>query len=412
MKIKSVKGTNDFLPNDAEIRDYLQNKILETYKSYGFSRIYTPILEDIENLEKSDGGENLNLIYKILKRGEKLTSAIDAGDFGSLADLGLRYDLTLPLSRFYAANKDKLPTPFKCIQIDQVFRAERPQKGRDREFVQCDIDILGSSKPECEIELIDATAAALLNVGLKNFKVKVNDRRILNGILIDFGCKQEDVVSVCISLDKLDKMEISQVAEELLNKGFEKSFVEKCTQFFSNQNIKLEDLKSFSSAAEYVENLQYIISSANQTANGNYYVEYCPMLVRGQGYYTGPVFEVESADFSCSVGGGGRYDNLVGKFTNQSVPAVGFSIGFERIFSILKQKGFAVPQQKAKIAVIYDAQNFIVALKKAKELQSKYNTTLVETSNKFGKLLAKLEAQGFDGFYNVETEQTKIFKKV
>ena len=185
MKINPLKGMKDYLPQEQRIRDFVQGRILEVYRGNGFERIATPMLEDMENLDKSEGGDNLNLIFKVLKRGEKLTAALENG--GDLADMGLRYDLTLPLSRYYAANKDKLPSPFKVIQTDRVFRAERPQKGRMREFVQCDIDVLGDESCNAEIELIDTTARALLSIGFNDFTVNINDRRLLRGMLTSMG---------------------------------------------------------------------------------------------------------------------------------------------------------------------------------------------------------------------------------
>ena len=225
MKITPVKGTNDYLPKEVEIRDYLQDKILKVYKANGFEHIITPIIEDIENLDKSEGGENLNLIFKILKRGDKLEKALNSGvsadNENELSDMGLRYDLTLPLSRYYANNKDKLTLPMKCIQIDRVYRAERPQKGRLREFIQCDIDIIGSDSTDSEIELILTTTEALDAIGLKNYKVKLNDRRLLRAVLESFGFKSEELDSVCITFDKMDKIGLSGVKEELTDKGFD-----------------------------------------------------------------------------------------------------------------------------------------------------------------------------------------------
>ena len=208
MKITSVKGTNDYLPNEVEIRDYLQERILSVYKENGFEHIITPAIEDIENLDKSDGGENLNLIFKIMKRGDKLDKALASGvtaaNENELADMGLRYDLTLPLSRYYANNKDKLTLPMKCIQIDRVYRAERPQKGRLREFIQCDIDIIGSESTDSEIELILTTTKALKAIGMKNFKVKINDRRLLRSFLQNCGFTEDQLDSACITFDKMD----------------------------------------------------------------------------------------------------------------------------------------------------------------------------------------------------------------
>jgi len=406
MKTTPVKGTNDYLPSQAELRDFLQGKILQTYKEQGFSRVYTPILEDIENLEKSDGGDNLNLIYKILKRGEKFSSAIENKDFNNLADLGLRYDLTLPLTRFYSNNKANLPSVFKCIQIDRVYRAERPQKGRDREFVQCDIDILGSSSPNCEVELIDTTANALLNIGLSKFKIRINDRRLLRQLLLNFGFLPEQLDSVCITFDKMDKIGADGIKEELISKEFNLEAINKLYNFVLSLPVTIEDMSKLCGEMPEIEQLKYIISSVEKLSQGKYGIVFDISLVRGQGYYTGAVFEIQSEEYSCSVGGGGRYDNLVGKFTGNSVPAVGFSIGFERIYSILSQKENIITNQKPKIAVFYSENNFVQAFEYAKTLKQDYLISLFEMPNKFGKFLNRLAEQNFKFYVVPEESQT------
>lgn len=410
MKITSVKGTNDYLPKETKLRDYLQGKILETYRSCGFERITTPILEEIENLDKSEGGENLGLIFKVLKRGDKLEKALGAGNPKDLADLGLRYDLTLPLSRYYACHRADLPTPFKCIQIDQVFRAERPQKGRLRQFVQCDIDILGSDSVNCEIELITTTAKALLNVGIRNFKVKINDRRILKSLIYAAGFTPDDADSVCIVFDKMDKIGAEGVAAELMEKGFAADTVKKFTDLMSITPFTLAEAEKYCEDNAPIERLRHIIDTVTKLSGASYSIVYDKSLVRGQGYYTGTIFEIESLDFGSSIAGGGRYDNMIGKFLNESVPAVGFSIGFERIASILTDANYQIPEDKKRIALIYDAADILPALAKADEYRSQYEVALCERPKKLGKLLGKLEEQGFYGCYILnESEEIKVF---
>ncbi len=411
MKTTSVKGTNDYLPKQAELRDYLQSKILQTYLAQGFNRIYTPIIEDIENLEKSDGGDNLNLIFKVLKRGDKLTSCLDKGEYSNLADLGLRYDLTLPLTRFYSNNKANLPSVFKVIQIDRVYRAERPQKGRDREFVQCDIDILGSSSPNCEVELIDTTATALLNIGISNFTIRINDRRILKTLLLSFGFNEGDLDSVCVSFDKMDKIGSDGIKAELAEKGFNEKAIEKLCNLVSSLPIDVDNIAKLCGNIPEIEQLKYIINSVKTLAEGKYGIKFDISLVRGQGYYTGAVFEIESEEYSCSIGGGGRYDNLVGKFTGENVPAVGFSIGFERIFSMLNNKNYKIENAKEKCAVIYKNEDFVNAFNFAKTLKNNYSIALFEMPNKMGKLLNKLAESGFTKYLVFgETTQPKELK--
>ncbi len=412
MKTNSVKGTFDYLPKEALIRDYLQDQILKTYRSCGFERIITPILEDIENLDKSEGGENLNLLFKILKRGEKLTEAIESGNPKDLTDMGLRYDLTLPLSRYYANNRANLATPFKVIQIDQVFRAERPQKGRLREFMQCDIDILGSSSNSCEIELIDTTAKALLNIGIKNFKIRINDRRILKNIILSAGFTDADIESVSVTFDKMDKIGAEGVKEELLAKEFDAVVVDKFISIISITPFTLEEASKYCEDKSAIENVREIIAAVNEISDGKYGIEYDRSLVRGQGYYTGTIFEIESLDFGSSIGGGGRYDNMIGKFIGENVPAVGFSIGFERIFSILKDKNFTVPDGRPRLAVIYPAGEVTKAIKLADTYRGEYDVTLYEKPKKIGKLFNKLEESGYYGcIITDEASEIKVLQK-
>ena len=417
MKVTSVKGTNDYLPNEVEIRDYLQNKILSVYTENGFEHIVTPILEDIENLDKSDGGENLNLIFKIMKRGDKLDKALAKGvtseNENELADMGLRYDLTLPLSRYFANNKDKLTLPMKCIQMDRVYRAERPQKGRLREFIQCDIDIIGSESADSEVELILTTTKALKAIGLKNFKVKLNDRRLLRAVLMQMGFAEDELDSVCITFDKMDKIGMDGVKAELTEKEFDSAAIEKFVGFLSKNDFSLESLKNMLEDKTPVESLEYIMNSVGELSDNSFDVVFDLSLVRGQGYYTGTVFEVESIDFKGAVAGGGRYDNLIGKFLNQSIPAVGFSIGFERIFSILMENGVDIEHRTKKIAVIYDEGSLVEAVKTADKLRSEGNiASIYVRPKKMGKFLNKLEERNYDGFIVAgQGDEVSLFEK-
>lgn len=408
MKITPVKGTADYLPNEVLIRDYLQNSILETYRSCGFERISTPIIEDIENLDKSDGGENLNLIFKIMKRGEKLEEALSTGNEKEIADMGLRYDLTLPLTRYYANNRAKLQNPFKVIQIDRVYRAERPQKGRMREFYQCDIDIIGSDSWTAEVELITTTAKALHNIGFTRFGIRINDRRLLKAIIMGAGFAENECDSVCISLDKLDKIGFDGVKAELIEKGFDSANVGKLIDSIGTTPFTLDDAEKLCGKLDCIDNLRKIMDAANSLADG-FEVTYDMTLVRGQGYYTGTVFEISSPDFKGAIGGGGRYDNLIGKFLGESIPAVGFSIGFERLCAILLEQKYKIPTQKKKFAVIYNDDNFIDALKYADTLRDEYDVALYQSVKKLGKLFAKFEESGFCGCRVMGQDEVKHF---
>ncbi len=396
MKITTLKGTNDYLPEETQLRDYLQNSILNTYTDAGFERIMTPALEDIENLDKSDGGDNLNLIFKIMKRGDKLSKAIVSGDEKNLCDMGLRYDLTLPLSRYYANNREQLVLPAKCIQIDKVYRAERPQKGRLREFVQCDIDIIGSSSVSSEIELIHTTAKALLSLNITDFTVKINDRRILRGLLSAVGFEENQLDSVCITFDKLDKIGSEGVIAELKEKAFDGGAVSKFEEVISKP-MTLDSVKNVC-GNETAENIEYIIKAVETLANKAYNIEFDISLVRGQGYYTGTVFEIVSDKFRGSIAGGGRYDNLIGKFTGENIPAVGFSIGFERIFALLTETGYKIPDAKKRIALLYDSTQITDAIIAAEQLRDEYDVVIYEKPKKLSKYLDKIQSKGYYGF--------------
>ena len=402
MKTNALKGMKDILPAEQKLRDYVQGKILETYRASGFERISTPMLEDAENLDKSDGGDNLNLIFKVLKRGEKLEAALTATpvEEKALSDMGLRYDLTLPLTRFFAANKNELQFPFKVIQTDRVFRAERPQKGRSREFVQCDIDILGDSSCNAEVELIDVTARALLNIGFDNFVININDRRILRNMLENMGFAPDTLDSVCITFDKMDKIGAQGVEAELKEKQLPDGAIKALVDFIAQgTNITLDSVVSKCADTSIADDLKYIISTVEKVSGGKYKINYTPNLVRGQGYYTGVVFEIGSPDFSGAVGGGGRYDNLIGKFIGQQVPAVGFSIGFERICSILLEKNYKIPGEKEKCALLYDDQtDFPEVMAQAAKLREQFTVAILKKAKKPGPQYDMLEKQGYTKF--------------
>lgn len=399
MKKTPVKGTRDYLPREVLIRDYLQDVILRTYRDAGFERITTPIMEEASNLDGSEGGENLKLIFKILKRGQKLSDALESGDATEkeLSDIGLRYDLTLPLSRYYANNQNELLSPFKVIQMDRVYRAERPQKGRLREFTQCDIDIIGNESRDAEVELILTTAKALERVGLKNFVVKLNDRRILRSVFAYAGFDETDFEKTAIIFDKLDKIGIDGVRQELSENNFDADAVEKFIGLFESGTLDLNAVEKVCDA-EFVSDLKYIMDTVRAASDNKIQLEFAPSLVRGQGYYTGTIFEVEAEGYSGAVAGGGRYDRMIGKFIGRDIPAVGFSIGFERIFGILMDENYEIPNQKKKIAVFYDADTYAKALVFAESLRGEYMVSVMARPKKLGKQLNRLEEQGFDGY--------------
>lgn len=359
LKKKPVTGMKDMMPAEMEIRDYLIQLIKDTYKTFGFQSIETPCVEHIENLCSKQGGDNEKLIFKIMKRGEKLKIA-EAKEENDLADGGLRYDLTVPLARYYANHSNELPAPFKALQIGNVWRADRPQRGRFRQFVQCDIDILGEGSNLAEIELILATTAMLGKLNFKNFTVCINDRNILKSMAAYSGFKEEDYDEVFIILDKMDKIGAEGVSKELQEMGYSEENVNTYLKLFGEvandvtgiRYLK-EKLGDFLSD-ETAESMEMIMSSVDAAKECEFNLKFDPTLVRGQSYYTGTIFEVTMDDFGGSVAGGGRYDKMIGKFTGQDTPACGFSIGFERIVMLLLENGYQLPSKRAKKAYLLD----------------------------------------------------------
>ena len=359
LKKKPVTGMKDVMPAEMEIRDYLIGLIKDTYKTFGFQSMETPCVEHIENLCSKQGGDNEKLIFKILKRGEKL-KIDEAKEENDLVDGGLRYDLTVPLARYYSNHANELPSPFKALQIGSVWRAARPQKGRFRQFVQCDIDILGEASNLAEIELILATTAMLGKLDFKNFTVCMNDRNILKSMAAYSGFKEEDYDEVFIVLDKMDKIGPEGVEAELIEMGYTRESVKTYLSLFdevasdvSGVRYLKEKLGDYLSD-ETADGLELIMSSVEAAKECDFKLQFTPTLVRGQSYYTGTIFEVTMDDFGGSVAGGGRYDKMIGKFTGQDTPACGFSIGFERIVMLLLENGYKVPGGRQKKAYLLE----------------------------------------------------------
>lgn len=395
---KPVRGTRDILPEEMKIRDRLEQQILAVYRTHGFSRIETPVMENLELLLGSDGGENLKMLFTILKRGEKLDLSQDAR-VSDLCDMGLRFDLTLPLSRFYSNNQEVLETPFKAIQIGNVFRAERPQKGRFRAFKQCDIDIIGDPTVRAEIELMDTTAKALLTMGFAGFTIKVNHRQLLSEVIIKAGFAADQVGTVCISLDKMDKIGVAGVTGELLEKGHEQEKVDKLMACVTG--INLDNLGQWVEDATAVAELTEVINTVKTLAKEQFEVVFDFSLIRGMGYYTGLIFEVSYGPYGYSIAGGGRYDNMIGKYNKVSVPAVGFSIGFERIITILMEEQKNAREIDPAIILFYDPQtdSMVAVIGEADRWRSQgYQVNLVAMKKKFGKQITAWDNGQYQGF--------------
>ena len=398
---KPVTGMKDILPEEMAIRNYCIRVIRETYAKFGFSSIETPAVEHIENLLSKQGGENEKLIFKILKRGEKLKLQ-EAEKEEDLTDSGLRYDLTLPLCRYYSAHAEELPSPFKALQIGNVFRADRPQRGRFRQFTQCDIDVLGDPSCLSEIDLILATTTVLSRLDFHNFTIRINDRRLLKEAAKRAGFEEKDYEKVFIILDKMDKIGMEGVRKELLE-NYSESTVNSYLGRFRGHADSLTD-EDIAFMQEVESPLPEIIATVDEVKTADFRIVYDPTLVRGMGYYTGPIFEIAMDEYGGSVGGGGRYDEMIGKFTGQPTPAVGFSIGFERIIMLLLEKGFRVPGEDRKRAVLIDkkvsAQRLAEIFREAMELRNQGQVVDISRMKKNKKFQ---KGQLTDaGFYDID----------
>ena len=408
---KPVNGMKDILPAEMEIRDYVTSVIKDTYRSFGFTPIETPCMENIANLSNKQGGENEKLIFKVLKRGEKLNLET-AKEEADVVDFGMRYDLTVPLSRFYANHANDLPTPFKALQIGSVWRADRPQRGRYRQFTQCDIDILGEPSNLAEIELITATTTTIGRLGFKNFEIRINERRILKAMAAYSGFEEKDYDSIFITLDKMDKIGLEGVAAELEEEGYAKESIDKYLELFE----LLKDRKDVAEGVAFLkdklgdfldqgvaDSLTEIATAVNATKNAEFTLVFDPTLVRGMSYYTGTIFEIAMPELGAACGGGGRYDKMIGKFTGNDVPACGFSIGFERIILLLMESGFKIPERPKRVAYLvekkYPAEKLVDVMKQAKEARENGQQVLVVRMNKNKKFQKEqLSKEGYEEF--------------
>lgn len=408
---KPVNGMKDILPYEMEVRDYVTSIIKDTYRSFGFTPIETPAMESIGNLSNKQGGENEKLIFKVMKRGEKLNIA-EATTEEQVVDFGMRYDLTVPLCRFYSNHANELTSPFKALQIGSVWRADRPQRGRYRQFTQCDIDILGEPSNLAEIELILATTTTLGRIGFKNFEIRINERRILKAMAAYAGFSEEDYDSIFITLDKMDKIGLDGVSAELLEAGYSKESIDKYVGLFAalegvkdvaaGMEVLLDKLGEFLDT-EVADWMREIATAVNATKEAQFELVFDPTLVRGMSYYTGTIFEIAIPEFGGSCGGGGRYDKMIGNFTGQNTPACGFSIGFERIILLLMEQEFKVPGANKKVAYLvekgYPAEKLAEVMAQAKAAREQGQTVLVVRMNKNKKFQKEqLTNEGYEEF--------------
>lgn len=409
--VNPVKGMRDFLPQDKAIREHAMGIIREEYRKNGFTEIETPVVEDIDRLVKSDGGDNTKLLFKILKRGEKLK--LDKEDLTErdVVDFGLRFDLTIPFSRFYSSHQNDLPKIFKGTQMGYVFRAERPQKGRFRSFVQCDIDILGDPTNTAEMELINGVSNTLLKLGIKGFNVKINDRRLLRDVILYCGFTIEEFPNVCIILDKADKIGIDGVERELTKEEYSSDAIAKLLEVMikiGESGIEyLAALEGIS--GEAIQSVKEIMTVIDGLAEDRYKVTFDFTLVRGMGYYTGTIFEIGYGELGYSIAGGGRYDDMIGSMTGKDTPAAGFSIGFERIIEIIKEQETGVNDINSLCLIFSPDDNMLSVMKLAEKLRNDYDMVSVfRREKKFAKQLNRMMNSGFKCFATYSDEEVKI----
>ncbi len=414
---KPVNGMKDIMPEEMQIRDYVMGVIKETYGKFGFTPMETPCMENIENLSSRQGGENEKLLFKVLKRGAQLnleTAKTDA----DVVDFGMRYDLTVPLVRYYANHANGLPTPFKALQMGNVWRADRPQKGRYRQFMQCDIDILGEESNLAEIELILATTTTLGKIGFKNFEIRINDRRILKAMAAYSGFGEADYDNIFITLDKMDKIGIEGVERELTEAGYDSGNIDRYLTLFKDMEASGDTLAFIEERVtgfldeDVRTSFREIIESVNATKGDYFRLVFDPTLVRGMSYYTGTIFEIAMPELGARCGGGGRYDKMVGRFTGKDVPACGFSIGFERIILILMESGFKVPDQSKKVAYLIEkgvsGESLCRIIAQAQEERQSGAQVLVARMNKNKKFQKEqLTAEGYEEFKQFYKEGLK-----
>ena len=419
MQAQKAEGTRDLIGAEMRAWQKMQQIAAGVFEPFGFKPIETPAIEQVDVFVHGIG-QSTDVVRKEMFRvfsGANLERVFTEGTDTKLKPkqrLALRPEGTAGVVRAVVENNlvPQGSTPFKAYYAEAMFRGERPQKGRLREFVQCDIDILGDESPNAEVELIDVTTRALLNIGFTGFTVNINDRRILRGMLESMGFAADTLDSVCITFDKMDKIGAEGVKAELTEKQLPEAAIHALADFIAAGDVTLDAVAARCADPAIADDLKYVLATANTLAAGRYQVAYCPSLVRGQGYYTGMVFEITCPQFSGAVAGGGRYDNMIGKFLGTKVPAVGFSIGFERVCGILLEQGYQIPGAKQKIALLYGKDtDFPAVLRKAAALREQYNVTVLPQGKKLGKQLGQLEAAGFAGAAFMDKDEVKIFAK-
>ena len=415
MKISTnpVRGCKEYLPNEMCVRDKVISIIKRTYENNGFNLIKTPILENLEWLTHGDEGENTTPMFQTIKRGAELDLTRTNLTEKDITAEGLKYDQTVPLVRFWCNNREKLTFPFKSIQIDESFRAERPQKGRLRQFTQCDADIIGDGSVNADIDIISTALQAYYNVGLRNVEARISDRRILNAIIDYVGFEKSDQVDIAISLDKFDKIAREGVTNELIEKGYDITKVEKLLDIIIATKTDGVIALNGKIDAEQIHNAQLIVDTINQIAPDTMTARFDITIVRGQGYYTGTVFEFYATayGFNSAIGGGGRYDNMSQKFIGEPVPMVGFGLGLEPTIMLVTEDNLLVFAEK-KLALLYSLDNTSKDVFEYKtELQKEYDVAIFLKQKNVRAQLDRLMQNGYVGFVDINKKEIVIFEK-
>lgn len=405
MKINPVKGCLDYLPKEMELRQQVIEKILKVYKNNGFLQVKTPILENLENLTSGDSGDNTKMMFKTIKRGVKLNLNKENLQEKDIVEEGLRYDLTVPLARLFTKYRNDLPYPFKSIQIEDSFRAEKPQEGRNRQFTQCDVDIWGEESILGEIEIITTIMQAYYEIGLPNVVCRISSREILSNVILNAGFSEIDVNDVCIVVDKLEKIGIEGIRNELIERQYSieniNNLINTLDDITSNG---LETTLKYGVSKEEVDKMTSLINSVKPFVPQGYDIYFDISIVRGQGYYTGSVFEMFCYDsgYRGAIGGGGRYDKMYKKFAGSDVPAVGYGLGLDSVLLVLSKLNIDTLSSKKKLALIYNEnESFNDIMQEKDKLKAEYDVSVFPYPKNFKEFIRKLKLNGYKYIYKL-----------
>ena len=410
MKTTPVKGCLDYLPREMELRGQVIDIILKTYKKNGFLQVKTPVLENLENLTSGDSGDNTKMMFKTIKRGAKLNLEKPNLTEADIAEEGLRYDLTVPLARLFTNNRNDLPIPFKATQLDDSFRAEKPQEGRNRQFTQCDIDIWGEPTVLGEVEIITTVMEAYNKIGLPNVVCRISSRKILTSIIEFVGFAESEVNDVCIIVDKLEKIGVDGVKKELENKGFAQNKISSLVSALDDiQKNGLKSVAKYGANSQDAIDMQNLIAAVKPFMPAGYDIYFDISIVRGQGYYTGAVFEMYcyQSGYRGAIGGGGRYDKMYEKFAGTSLPAVGYGLGLDSVLLVLSKLGKTNIAGNKKLALVYERDDSLETIMQVKNMfKENFDVSVFPYPKNFKEFMRKIKINGFD--YLAKTSKREV----